>query len=58
MKREYFTMNFDSCYRFGACAYAGLCEQNCNDLEELNLEGYEVRPWDVLAGKENKLIEG
>jgi len=58
MKREYFPMNFDSCYRFGTCAYAGLCEQNCNDLKELNLEGYEIRPWDVLAGKENKLIEG
>ena len=40
-------MEHDSCYQFGACQYTRLCDQNKNDLTEVQTDGFIYRPWDV-----------
>lgn len=51
-ERNLWPMCFDSCYQYGRCTYANLCEQNSLLGEEV-LEGfYEDEPWDVAKGIE------
>ena len=40
--------SFDNCFQYGACPYLKLCQQHV-PFEDLNLEGYHVDFWDVLA---------
>ena len=47
MDTNCFPMNFDSCYQYGPCSYAKLCEQN-RPLEETVTEGFHVDYWDVM----------
>lgn len=45
--RGIWPMKHDSCYRYGRCTYAALCEQNAPLGDEI-LEGFfEDEPWDV-----------
>lgn len=49
MKNQFWPMNLDSCYHFGACGYTALCEQGNIPLESINTSNYiEVPPWNVL----------
>ena len=47
---DYFPMNLDSCYTYGACTYLSLCEQNRPIGEEV-LDNYFIdpEPWDVTT---------
>ncbi len=45
--RDFFPCEYDSCYQFGRCGFTRLCEQN-RPYEELNMEGYIKKPWNVL----------
>jgi len=50
IKADYFPMNLDSCYTYGACSYLSLCEQNRPVGEEI-LDNYFIDPdpWDVTT---------
>jgi hypothetical protein len=47
---DYFPMNLDSCYTYGACSYLSLCEQNRPVGEEI-FDNYFIdpNPWDVTT---------
>jgi len=47
MQSGNYPCQYDSCYQFGRCGFTQLCEQN-RPLEDLNLEGFTVKKWDVL----------
>lgn len=51
--RQFFPCQFDSCYQFGKCQFARLCEQN-RPFEELNIDGFLEEEWDVLKREEAK----
>jgi hypothetical protein len=46
-KEDFWPMQFDSCFTYGRCSFANLCEQ-CRPLGEEVLDGYFIGPeWDV-----------
>jgi hypothetical protein len=51
-ERGYWPMRHQSCYAFNSrCGFLNLCEQN-RPFEELNMEGYIYKPWDVLDSED------
>lgn len=47
-EKNFWPMQLDSCYHFGACSYTSLCEQNV-PVDETNVTNYiEVTHWNVL----------
>ena len=50
-ENDLFPESFDNCYQYGACPYLRLCQQHV-PYDDLNLEGYHVEFWDVLAEDE------
>lgn len=57
-RADYFPMNLDSCYTYGACSYLNLCEQG-KPVDKENLDGYYVDPdpWDVTREvPENEVV--
>lgn len=51
-ERNFWPVQLDSCWQYGRCSYANLCEQNAPLGEEI-LEGYyETEPWEVAEGVE------
>ena len=57
LKFNTFPERSHSCYTYGACSYINICEQNRPVGKEI-LNGYFVDPdpWDVLKGKEDRLV--
>lgn len=51
--RDEFPMNHDACYQYGPCTYTRLCDQNKNDLTEVNTDGFLYKPWDVRQDNTN-----
>lgn len=46
-EQNYWPESFDNCFDYGRCPYLPLCQQHV-PFEDLNLEGYRVKFWDVL----------
>lgn len=53
MEKDDFPCQYDSCYQFGKCGFARLCEQN-RLFNDLNLDGFIVKEWDVLKSGSSK----
>ena len=47
LEHDWWPMNDDSCYQYGQCQFARICEQN-RPLDETNFTGYHIEHWDVL----------
>lgn len=43
---NWWPVNYDSCYQYGACGYTRLCNQN--SFPDVITEGYHVDHWDVM----------
>lgn len=61
IEANYFPMNLDSCYTYGACSYLSLCEQNRPIGEEV-LDNFFIdpNPWDVtteVPGEDLVIVE-
>jgi hypothetical protein len=51
MQTDFWPESFDSCHMYGSCPYLRLCQQH-TAFENLNLEGFHVDFWDVMAEDE------
>jgi hypothetical protein len=57
LKKGVFPERHHSCYTYGACTYINICEQSRPVGQEI-LHGYFIDddPWDVLKGKEGRIV--
>ena len=55
LENNFWPMQMDSCYHFGACSFTALCEQNA-PVNETNTENYiVVEHWNVLTEGKDKV---